>query len=305
MARLAATATYLGYRTAAAVACALPERLGPPVAAATGKGLARAMKGRRHMLARHLRRVHGPELTEAELAGAVAAAFESYAQYWFQAFRMAKETPESLLDLMEIDGRPLIDEALAGGKGLIVVTPHLGNWDMGGAWFAAAGYRPVTVVEPIEPPELFEWFCAARRRFGLEVAPLGEAGPVLLRTLREGRMVGLICDRDIARDGVGVDFFGERTTLPAGPATLALRTGAPIMAGVAYIRPGQRNLCVFRKPIDTSRQGSLKEDVARITQAIADELEELIRPAPEQWHLLQPNWPSDFEAIRTARGDAA
>ncbi len=293
---MAATGTYLGYRAAAAVACALPERVGRSAAAGTGRILALTLRGRRKMLERHLVRVHGPDLTGDALDRSVGQALESYAQYWLQVFRLGRETPETLIDRLEIDGLELVDEALAGGKGVIIVTAHLGNWDMGGAWFAAKGYQPVTVVEPIEPPELFEWFCSLRRCFGLEVVTLGEAGPALLRALREGRMVGLVCDRDLSRDGVEVEFFGERTTLPGGPATLALRTGAPVMAGAVFFRPGQRNVCRLRPPIDTSRQGSVREDVSRITQAIAGELEALIRQAPEQWHLLQPNWPSDFAA---------
>lgn len=248
------------------------------------------------MLERHLVRIHGPDLAGAALDRSVSEAFRSYARYWLEAFRLGLETPESLAALIDIDGRDHLDAALAGGKGVIVATPHLGNWDMGAAWCAVAGYRPVTVVEPIEPARLFEWFCASRRRFGLEVATLGEAGPVLLRALRDNRMVGLICDRDLSRDGVEVDFFGERTTLPAGPATLALRTGAPVLAAACFFRPGRPNVLAFRPPIDTSRRGPLKEDVARITQAIAGELELMIRRAPEQWHVLQPNWPSDFEA---------
>jgi KDO2-lipid IV(A) lauroyltransferase len=89
-----------------------------------------------------------------------------------------------------------------------------------------------------------------------------------------------------------VEFFGERTTLPGGPATLALRSGAPILPIAVYFEGDHRH-AVVKPPLDTTRQGSLRDDVQRLTQDVARALEELIRVAPEQWHLLQPNWPSD------------
>ena len=291
----AARLTYLGYRTASAIALALPEPVARSAAGLTGRVLGGSMRGRRAMLERHVRRVLGPDAGEREVRRTVAAAFESYGRYWLEAFRLPKETPGSLDAHLEVEGLELVDEAMARGRGVIIAAPHIGNWDLGGAWFAAHGYRPATVAEPIEPPELFEWFCRYRRDLGLEVVALDDgAGGAMLRVLREGRMVGLICDRDLGRAGVPVDFFGEATTLPGGPATLALRSGAPILAAAVFFRPGGRHLCVVRPPVPTDRRGSVREDVARITQDLAHELEGLIRRAPEQWHMLQPNWPSDF-----------
>jgi phosphatidylinositol dimannoside acyltransferase len=134
-----------------------------------------------------------------------------------------------------------------------------------------------------------------RRELGMNVVPLGpEAGRAVLQALRANEIVCLLCDRDIKRAGVEVDFFGERTTLPAGPATLALRTSAPIFpVGVYFTRRVNGHHAVIRPPLPATRGGSLREDVARVTQALAHELEFLIRRAPEQWHLFQPNWPSD------------
>jgi KDO2-lipid IV(A) lauroyltransferase len=249
------------------------------------------------MVGRHLRRIHGPGLEGRALDRAVAATFSSYGRYWLEAFRLPSQDLLTLDgDRFRIDGRDHVDKALAGGKGVVVGTPHLGNWDLGAAWFAAQGYQPTTVVEPIEPPALFEWFCAYRRELGMGIVPLGpEAGTTLLKKLREGLMVGLVCDRDLTRTGVEVEFFGERTTFPGGPATLALRAGAPLMAGANFFA-GDGHHCIMRPPLDTTRQGTIKEDIARITQALAAEFEVLIRMAPDQWHLLQPNWPSDFAA---------
>ena len=301
----AATATYLGYRAGAAVALALPELLARPAAGLCGRIMGLAMRGRRQMVGRHQRRVRGPELDGPGLERAVAETFASYGRYWLEAFRLPRQDLLALDgDRFRVEGRDLVDKAMAEGKGIVIGTPHLGNWDLGAAWFAARGYHPTTVVEPIEPPALFEWFCSYRRALGMGIVPLGPgAGSVLLKVLRDGHMVGLVCDRDLAGTGVEVDFFGERTTFPAGPATLALRAGAPLLCGASYFS-GDGHHVVIRPPLDTTRQGTLKEDIARIAQAVAAEFEVLIRRAPEQWHLLQPNWPSDFEAAGKERAAA-
>jgi phosphatidylinositol dimannoside acyltransferase len=298
----AATATYLGYRAGAAIAMAVPESLSRPAAGLTGRALGLAMRGRRQMLARHLRRIHGPELDGRALDRAVNATFASYGRYWLEMFRLPRQ------DLMALDqgrfhleGRDHVDKALADGRGVVIGCPHLGNWDLGAAWFAARGYQPTTVVEPIEPPALFDWFCSYRRALGMGIVPLGpDAGSVLLKKLREGLMVGLVCDRDLAGNGIEVEFFGERTTFPAGPATLALRAGAPLLTGANFFE-GDGHRCIIGPPLDTSRQGTIKEDITRITQALAADFEVLIRRAPDQWHMLQPNWPSDFALVGEGR----
>lgn len=241
-----------------------------------------------------MRRVYGDALTESELSAAVRAVFDSYARYWLEAFRLPRETPESIRAGAYMVGREHLEKAFAEGRGVIMAIPHLGGWDFGGAWMAAEGFKPLAVAEILEPPQLFEWFTAWRRRLGVEVVPAdASAGTALLEALREGRTVGLVSDRDILGSGVEVEFFGETTTLPAGPATLALRTGAPLLPAAIYFEGVDGHRAVVRPPLDLSRTGRFREDVHRVTQAVAHELEELIRVAPQQWHLLQPNWPSD------------
>jgi phosphatidylinositol dimannoside acyltransferase len=183
---------------------------------------------------------------------------------------------------------------MAAGNGVVLALPHVGSWEWGGAFLATDGYPMTSVAERIEPPELFDWFVEQRRAMGLTIVPLdNESSGVILRTLRAGGLVGLLCDRDLIGNGVEVEFFGERTTLPAGPATLALRAGAALLSAVVYSGPGLFHTAVVSPPYDTTRTGSLRADVQRLTQQIAHTFEGYIRRAPEQWHLFQPNWPSD------------
>ena len=157
--------------------------------------------------------------------------------------------------------------------------------------------RVTAVVEPVNPPELFEFFIEFRKALGMDVVPLGPAaGSAVLKAIKENHVTVLLADRDILGNGIEVDFFGERTTLPPGPVTVALRTGAPLIPAGVYFR-GDGHHAVVRPPMDLSRRGRFREDVERITQDMAGELESLIRLAPEQWHLQQPNWPSDYDAL--------
>jgi KDO2-lipid IV(A) lauroyltransferase len=285
--------SYAAYRAGSAIARLLPPPIIPSFTGAAAFVAARAMDGRREMVVRHQRRVR-PDLTPDELEHAVDEVFRSYTQYWIESFRLPG-TPARVLDAgLVTEGFEHVRAAYDAGNGVITAMPHLGAWEWAAFWLTACQDIDVTtVVEPVKPPELAEWFIELRERLGMEIVPLGpDSGPRVARALKSGRLLSLVCDRDIAGGGVEVEFFGERTTLPAGPATLALRTGAPLMAATCYFE-GDGHRGVVRPPIDTTRQGKLRDDVARITQVLAHELEELIRLAPEQWHLLQPNWPSD------------
>jgi KDO2-lipid IV(A) lauroyltransferase len=287
-------ASYLAYRAGAEVARVLPDTLGEPAARVAGRVASLAMPDRRRLVARNLQRVSGGALRGPALQRAVFATFDSYGRYWLELFRLPKDVQAPLDPRIHIDGFEHIDAGLAAGNGVILALPHVGGWDYAGAWLAQQGHPPTVVVEPVEPPELFEWFAGAREALGMTVVQLGpEAGRAVLGALRRNRIVCLLSDRDLTGDGVEVEFFGERTTLPAGPATLALRTGAPLLPTVVYFEGRGGHHGVVQEPVPADRQGRLREDVVRVTQEMARRFEELIRAAPDQWHLLQPNWPSD------------
>lgn len=282
--------TYLAYRAGAAAAQVVPAPVATPIARAIARAAGPFLPASRRMAGRHQRRVV-PDGGRA----AVDGVFDSYGRYWLEMFRLPAEARAGSIEAnCTVGGFEHIEAGLAKGKGVILALPHLGGWEWGGAWMAQRGTRLLAVVENIEPPRLLEWFAAQRAAMGIDVVTLGpDVSATVSRALRDNRIVCLLSDRDITHDGVEVEFFGERTTLPGGPATLALRTGATLLPAAVYFRPGRDHRGVVRPPVPVERAGRLREDIARITQALARELETLIRAAPEQWHLLQPNWPSD------------
>jgi phosphatidylinositol dimannoside acyltransferase len=285
------------YRSGSLAARLVPGFAAPLVVSpfAAGANLVNAEK--RAMITRHLRRAD-PSLSGFALRRAVQEAFDSYARYWLESFRLPNLSRRAVEAGFSTEGyREHVVPALERGTGVILALPHLGGWEWAGRWLADQGHAVTAVVEMIEPPELFEWFADLRAELGMKVVPLGAgAGKEVLGALKRNEVVCLLSDRDIKRNGVEVEFFGERTTLPAGPATLGLRTGAPVLPTAVYFakRTGSAHFGLVRPPLDTTRSsGSMRDDVAKVTQALAHELEYLIRRAPAQWHLFQPNWPSD------------
>ncbi len=275
----------------------VPEPVTTALAVAVGTLAARIPGTQREMVARHQRRV-APDATPSDIQRRVDQAYVSYLRYWMESFRLPHLDPEAVSRGLTTEGyERYVLPALEKGAGVILALPHLGGWEWAGRWLADRGHRVTAVVERVEPPELFDWFVDLRTDLGMNIVPLDAgAGREVLAALKNNEIVCLLSDRDLHRNGVEVEFLGESTTLPAGPATLAIRTGAPILPTAVYFSGprGAHHLGVVRPPLDTTRrESSLRADVSRVTQMLADELAGLIARAPQQWHLFQPNWPSD------------
>jgi lauroyl/myristoyl acyltransferase len=304
-----ARASYFAYRAGEAVARLVPPAIGAPAARAMAQIAPTVMSARRAQVERNLRRIHGSDYGGAALRHDVAATFDSYGRYFYELFRLSNVTPEWINAHFHCAGIEHVWDGVNAGKGAVLALPHLGNWDFAGAWLALQGFSVTVVAEPVEPPELFEWFVDTRARLGMRVIPLSpSAGTDVLKAVRSNEVVCLLADRDLTGDGVSVEFFGERTTLPGGPAMTALRGGTPLLPVGCYFMDHGDSRADIRPPLDTSRSrtesGSrrLRDDLARVTQELAHAYEELIRVEPTHWHLLQPNWPSDIAGAKSKVG---
>jgi KDO2-lipid IV(A) lauroyltransferase len=292
------------FRFASVAARVVPHAVSVPIVRAVGRLAGHLDGDRRRLVERNLKRVRGPELTGRRLRRSVNTVFASYADYYLQSFRLPSMTLEQIEAGFSEEGYERIAEGLEEGNGVIMAMPHLGSWEWAAYWLTLHHGVPVgCVVEALEPPELFDWYRRFRASLGMKVIGLGPgAGTETMAMLRENRAVCLPSDRYVGGAGVEVEFFGEVTTLPAGPATLALRTGAVLLPIAIYDHSGGCH-GVVRPPVVARREGRLRDDVARVTRALAAELEVLIAAEPEQWHLLQPNWPSDRHQSDQDRSD--
>lgn len=295
---MAGAARVAAFKTVGAVLEALPERIDVGLASRLAVRVGRRSRGARGHLTRnlaHVLRAGNEPLDASLLERFVDRAFASYGQYWAEGAKLAAIDPLEVFRRFRIcEGLEHLEAARDRGFGTVIALPHVGSWEWGGSYLNSLGMGMTAVAEDLDPPELFSWFKAKRESIGIRIEPLNEhAGTVLLQTLKDGGVVGLLCDRDIQGNGVAVEFFGEMVKLPAGPATLALRTGATLVAAACYSGPGRDHFAVITAPIEAQRTGRLRVDVTRVTQMIAVELEDLIRRAPEQWHVLQPRFEGD------------
>lgn len=210
-------------------------------------------------------------------------AFQNYARTVLDFLILEKLLKELKRTPGAISLEPL-HRALAEGRGAIVVTPHLGNWDLGAAAIATCG-RPVhAVTDPFGPPLVDGLVRSTRERLGVGVIPVGPASArEALRALRRNEVLLLACDIDHGGPGVPVSFLGRRVVLPAGPATLALRTGAPLIPGYMKRRADGNHESGLLEPLPQPRPGDASAQTQELTQAIASSFESMIRADPSQW----------------------
>lgn len=239
----------------------------------------------------NLKRVR-PSMSDSELDALLGVSVRSYLRYWCDTFRFPDWSRERIAGSVEVTNEHLLMDAIRAGTGVIVTLPHSGNWDHAGAYFCGKGVKLVTVAERLKPEALFRKFLAYREAMGMEVLPLdGRVIAVLAKRLREGQLVALVADRDLSRTGITVNFFGGKARMPAGPALLALNTGAPLItAYVSYTRTG---IHIDFRETQVPVTGSKEEQVQALVQQCADDFAGGIAAHPEDWHMLQRIWVDD------------
>ena len=287
---------YLTYRAFSAIFGVLPEPVMRRLGTGAGRLLGRVAKGRRLLATKHMTRVLGEAATRAEIEEAVDEMFASYGRYWAEVFWTRPRRVEQIFDATEVINAEPIVRARDAGKGIILALPHLGNWEAAGPQAHHLGIPVLAVAEALPNQKIVDWFLKARGFLGIEVIIPGMHDNIsgrLKKRLEEGGTIALVTDRDIDGKGVEVEFFGEVTTMPAGPVSLSIRTGAPVIPVGAFFNPGKGHRFVVHDPVDIPTEGRLRERVALGTQNMANVFESFIRQDPSQWHLFQPNWPSD------------
>lgn len=252
-------------------------------------------------LAANLRRVAGADCSDRHVRELSRAALRSYCWYWMEVFRLPAMRRDDLSGRFRLRDPELLWEALGSGRGVILALPHSGNWDHAGAWLATSGYPFTTVAERLHPESLYDRFVAFRERLGMEVLPLtGGDGDVYARLAERLRARGVVCllaDRDLTASGVEVTFFGEPARLPAGPAALALDTGAALVPVTLWYEPGVWGGRIHEE-IPVPEAGERGERIAVMTQAMADAFAESIAAHPQDWHMLQRLWTADLDRAR-------
>ncbi len=226
---------------------------------------------------------------------AARTVMEQYGRYWAETLWVRERRVPKMHAATVVESLDLIVQAREAGKGMIYALPHMGNWEAAAPIAGYEGVPVVAVAEQLANHRITDWFTKQRAGFGIEIVLATGRAEVMRRleaALDANKAVALLSDRDLRGRGVKVEFFGEETTLPAGPATLAIKKGAPLFPVASFFEDGGHRV-VVRPAIPIPEGMSRSEQVQVMTQTLAREMEDLIRRHPEQWHLVVPNWPSD------------
>jgi lauroyl/myristoyl acyltransferase len=245
----------------------------------------------------NLRRVVGPDATDDEIRVLSRQGMRSYFRYWCESFRLPSWSREKVVSSMTAIDDHHLSDALAAGNGVVVALPHMGNWDHAGAWATLAHSPVVSVAERLKPEDLYEKFLAYRRSLGMDIIPLTGGDPpfpYLQDRLKGGALVALLGDRDLGRGGVPVQFFGAKAKMPAGPAALAVDSGAALVTAELFLQDG-RNAVRFHPPIEVPQEGQRSRRIFATTQLVADRFAEGIAAHPTDWHMLQRVWVDDLD----------
>jgi KDO2-lipid IV(A) lauroyltransferase len=287
------------------------KKLPEPAARALGRTVADAAWRRRGKgvlrLEANLARVV-PGADQQRLRELSRAGMRSYLRYWMESFRLPAWSEERIRGGFDPKDVHYLVDAIAAPRGVVLALPHMGNYDLAGAWVTTHLRTPfTTVAERLKPETLYDRFVAYREGLGMEVlAHTGAAAfATLARRLRDGGLVCLVADRDLSERGVEVDFFGEKTRMPAGPAMLAQQTGALLLPVTLWYDDSPVMRGRVHPPVAVPEGGDRASRTAAMTQALADAYASGIAEHPQDWHMLQRLWLADLPPRAAELADPA
>jgi KDO2-lipid IV(A) lauroyltransferase len=231
-----------------------------------------------------------PNISDLQLDKLTKDGMRSYLRYWFDTFRLNKWSKSRIIETTFVIRENLLRDPVETKKGCIIALPHAGNWDHAAAYFCSTGIPLTTVVEKLKPETIFKKFLAYRQSIGIEAISHKEKTiPILMDRLNEGKLIALVADRDLSRNGIEVNFLGGIAKMPAGPAILAIKSGSPLVT--AYIRYLDNGIEItFDETIKLPIAGNEEEQVRTVTQSMADNFAKRIKDSPVDWHMLQRIW---------------
>ena len=251
--------------------------------------------GRRNVVA-NMHHVLGPEASDKTVRRTARSSFRNYMKLLVDFARVSVTEAAALQDRLKGTGWDNLDKAFERGKGVLLVGIHLGNWEVAGAALASSGYKINAVSETVGNEHINRLAIDLRARLGIELIPMEYALKRVYKALRRNEAVGLVTDRPLPTDeGVPVEFFGRQIPWPAGPATLALRTGASIVTGYLVRNADDDYVGEIYPPLEFEVTGELERDVQFITQRIVSLQEDVIRRYPDQWYMFRRMWPPESD----------
>ena len=260
---------------------------------AFGRGLGRLWSDldRRHVriAADNLRRAF-PHWDEPRVWRTARGVYAHFGAVLLDLLWMGRRTPDEITALVDVVGEQHARDAVSGDSGALMLTGHIGNWELcglvQGQLFGGIG----VVARPLDNPALDKKLCDFRVKTGNLVIYKQRALQQVLRLLRDKRSVAILIDQNVLDGGVFVEFFGRPASTTTVAAALALKTGAPILPGFTVLQPNGRYLTLYRPPVRYQPSGDRQADLQRLTQQLTSIIEAEIRERPEQWLWLHRRW---------------
>lgn len=281
---------YRGFRALQWVMERLPRGLAYALAIVVARVAYRTAGRARAALEENLRAAL-PEASPREIRDVCWRNFRNHSKAYADLMQLPRARVASLRPLLHIEGQEHLEAALGRGKGVLVVSAHMGSWEVASAIWSAS-IAPVSLfAEELEPRALYDWYRTTRARLGISVLPLNRHGlRQVLQALEQGEMVVTAVDRDILGTGLVMSFFGRRARIPDGPAAIALRRGVPLLPVCVYRLPDDTFQAVGYPPIVAEPTGDRRADERRITELLVRHMERIIREHPDQWHMPHRIW---------------
>ena len=269
----------------------LPKRSALILGSGLGHLLYFALKKRRRIALENLRIVFGDEMSTDEQARICRSSFQQVGKTAIEFLRFPKLTFDNIWEEVTVEGKEYLIQALRRGKGAIVFLPHFGNWELlAPVYGALIPDRAKAIAFPLKNRFLDALVSQYREQLSLRLITRRRAVRETLRALKENYAVGFFADQNAGREGVFVDFFGKPASAVRGPATLALKTGAPLLLSMDIRQPDDRHRVIITPPIDLEISGDLEQDVQTNTAHILKILEVYIRQYPDQWLWTHNRW---------------
>jgi KDO2-lipid IV(A) lauroyltransferase len=287
--KLRRLSAYLLIRALVSAAEMLPRGAGAAFFAKLGAAAYFLFGKSRAIALANLDLVYGHTLSDKDIRRIAKAAFVNLGRFAYDVARLRRETPGSIKRIVAVRGQRHLDRALAGGKGVIVLSGHIGNWELLGAYLSMMGY-PVTVLATrIKDSRLNDLLTDLRRSAGLKVVERSRGLRQAFRCLRKGEILGVLIDQDTSVQSVVVDFMGEPTKTAIGPVRLAARTGAPIVPLAMLMNEEGKYEVEVSEPVSVvGGDSGLEHDVENCSKAV----ERFIQKEPTQWVWMHKRWKS-------------
>lgn len=269
----------------------IPRAILYPLARALGSSVMAISPRHRRIVMSNLRLAFGAEKSEAELRVIARRFYQNFAKGLFEFLRMPAMTREEIKATARLEGEEHLQQAMAAGRGAILISAHYGNWETAAAYFAISGYGPLNAIARSQrDQEVTELLTSVRTYGGLRLVPREGAIRECTDRLAHNELVGIMIDQNAGDHGVFVEFFGKLASTAAGAAVLAIRTESPVIAAFCVRQPDETQKCIILPPLRIQRTGDVESDVVANTAVFTRIVEQAVREHPDHWFWLHRRW---------------